>query len=593
MLNPDWRVEHSFLDFIMNETSVPTKHRNVRHGWAKACLAILMIMITAGQITDSSVVPLVKSQPFAAASSCTFPPSGLVGWWPGDGNAHDIVGTNDGTLVNSVTFAPGKVGQAFSLNGVNQYINTGSSATFDVLNFTIDAWVHIDPATNVGERRVISRDDVVVVPDSSRQLFVLKSSSPSGSGGADGHAVFAILKGGALAQVSAPAALTAGWHHLAGVRFRSTLALYVDGVLVATTTTSITGTISPLAPLVIGQVSPALNAEFFPGLIDEVEIFDRALSASEIQAVFNADSAGKCKPVANWMFDEGSGTTTYDRSGNGNNGTLVNGPTWVSEVTGTPGDHALSFDGISQYVRVPNSNSLNLTTKLTLATWFKPAVDIRLSDTLFYHLIIRFHGNPADPQWRSGYFIDISQGRLVLGLGFGGGQWNQFGFIGNGFCAGQWYHFAATYDSSLPSNNVKLYWNGILQAQANENRPVANSTLALFINTDPVEVHSSWNPLVNFFHGTIDEPKVFNIALSSTDIASIYGNGGSSCTPGPVGGSGTTGGSVVPVDKLALLAPYIGVASLIVAATFGAILRVKRRKRKSDSFRPVSTFTAG
>src|SRR2546427_8380874 len=297
---------------------------------------------------------------------CVSPPSGLVSWWPGDGNAKDIVGPNDGTLVNGATFAPGKVGQAFSLNGVDQYVNVGSSATFDVLNFTIDAWVHIDPATNVGERRIISRDDAVVVPD--RQLFVLKSSSPVASGGADGHAVFAILKGVALADVSAPASLTAGWHHLAGVRSGSTIALYVDGVLVATTTTSIAGTISPLAPLVIGQVSPALNAEFFSGLIDEVEIFDRALSVPEIQAVFNADSAGKCKPVANWMFDEGSGTTTYDRSGNGNNGTLVNGPTWVPGVIG----NALSFNG-SNYVQIPDSQSLNITgNQFSISAWVNP-----------------------------------------------------------------------------------------------------------------------------------------------------------------------------------------------------------------------------
>jgi hypothetical protein len=284
------------------------------------------------------------------------------------------------------------------------------------------------------------------------------------------------------------------------------------------------------------------------------------------------------RQVAYWKFDEGAGAIAFDSSGDGNNGTLVNGPTWVSGVTGTPGDFALSFDGISQYVQVPSSTSLSLTTKLTLAAWFRPAVDIRTTDPNFYVFIMKFHGNPADPQWRSGYYITISSNaQLDLGLGFGGGTWNQFFWASRGFCAGQWYHFAATFDSSLASNNVKEYFNGVLVAQYNEIRPAATSTLALFINTDPVEVHSTWNPLVNYFHGTIDEPRVFNTALSATDITSIYGGGGSSCAP-----SSSVGGVVVSVDKLGLLVPFIGMASLILAATTVTAVYVRRAKHKEN-----------
>ena len=57
---------------------------------------------------------------------CLAPPSGMVSWWPGEGNGFDIQGTNNGTLVN-VTFVPGKVGQAFYLNGTNAYVNIPDS----------------------------------------------------------------------------------------------------------------------------------------------------------------------------------------------------------------------------------------------------------------------------------------------------------------------------------------------------------------------------------------------------------------------------------------------------------------------------------
>src|SRR5437016_1327803 len=52
----------------------------------------------------------------AGPTSCVAPPSGLVGWWPGEGNAKDIIGTNNGVLVNGTTFAAGVVGQAFSFD---------------------------------------------------------------------------------------------------------------------------------------------------------------------------------------------------------------------------------------------------------------------------------------------------------------------------------------------------------------------------------------------------------------------------------------------------------------------------------------------
>ena len=58
----------------------------------------------------------------AVAQPCTPPPTGLVSWWPGDGNPNDIQDSNDGTLQNGVTFAAGKVGQAFSFDGVDDFV---------------------------------------------------------------------------------------------------------------------------------------------------------------------------------------------------------------------------------------------------------------------------------------------------------------------------------------------------------------------------------------------------------------------------------------------------------------------------------------
>src|SRR5205085_562953 len=79
----------------------------------------------------------------AVAQTCTPPPPNMVSWWPGDGNATDIQGGNNGTLQNGATFAPGMVGQAFSFDGVNDFVNAPSTASLNLTTaVTVDAWVN-------------------------------------------------------------------------------------------------------------------------------------------------------------------------------------------------------------------------------------------------------------------------------------------------------------------------------------------------------------------------------------------------------------------------------------------------------------------
>src|SRR5688572_3554118 len=222
------------------------------------------------------------------------PPDGLVSWWRAEGDVQDFAGPNDlGSLQNGASFATGIVGQAFRFDGTNDYVDLGSSATLDVADFTIEAWVGIDPATNQGERRVFSRDDVRTPGADGRETYNLKSSFS----GADGRPAFGLLKDGAVSFVASPKPLSEGFHHLAGVRAGNELRLYVDGELVGKTTTTIAGVVSPESPLVLGQVSPDFGGEFFAGLIDEPGVYNRALSAGEVRSIFDAGSEGKATMV--------------------------------------------------------------------------------------------------------------------------------------------------------------------------------------------------------------------------------------------------------------------------------------------------------
>ncbi len=219
-------------------------------------------------------------------------PEGTRAWFQGEGDATDAVGLNDGILLGDAAFASGLVGQAFSLDGAGDYVNFGSSTDFDVDDFMIDAWVFIDPVNNTGDQRIVSRDD-------GFEEFALTSSTASLE--AAGKPSFRIGRGGSADIIASNTALTAGWHHIAGGRYLDTevlfpqevIVLFVDGALAAVGGTSISGTLSPAAPLVVGTISPSEQTEFFRGLVDEVALTNRLLDPAEIQAIFDNGSIGR------------------------------------------------------------------------------------------------------------------------------------------------------------------------------------------------------------------------------------------------------------------------------------------------------------
>src|SRR5205823_1800370 len=80
--------------------------------------------------------------PPISKTNCVKPPSGLITWWPGEGNANDVVGANNGTLLSGVSFAEGKVGQAYHFNGIDSQVSFGNSVgNFETNDFTIDFWI--------------------------------------------------------------------------------------------------------------------------------------------------------------------------------------------------------------------------------------------------------------------------------------------------------------------------------------------------------------------------------------------------------------------------------------------------------------------
>jgi concanavalin A-like lectin/glucanase superfamily protein/K319-like protein len=214
-----------------------------------------------------------------AAQTCTPAPSGLLGWWPADGNADDIQGGHNGTLMDDTTFTTGEVAQAFSFDGVDDSVSVpgtwggGPEAT-------IDAWFQTSATTE---------DFQAIVSSTALGEFVHLQLFNDGN-------IVAYTDGGAVFMPIVLQTPTGVYRHIAFSIKSGDSRLYVDGQLVGVNPLTFTS-INPTSNLQIG--SGFSGGRFFEGAIDEVEIFDRALSASEIQAIFDAGSAGKCRlPVA-------------------------------------------------------------------------------------------------------------------------------------------------------------------------------------------------------------------------------------------------------------------------------------------------------
>jgi hypothetical protein len=239
----------------------------------------VVVSNVAGNTNSSNAVLTVLS-----TGSCFPPPPGLVSWWPGEHSGIDIIGTNNGTLIGGVNFASGEVDEAFNLNGTSQYVDVPNSPSLNPAgSITCEAWVYLRQYPASSTSPVIKKAGEGSVPQDGYSLEI-----------AAGGANFGVYVNGAWANNndSIPVPLNQ-WTHVAGVYDGTNNFLYVNGQLASSVHAP--GTISPSGnDLQIGH-DPSDATRYFNGLIDEATVYNTALTAAQIQAIYDAGSVGKCK----------------------------------------------------------------------------------------------------------------------------------------------------------------------------------------------------------------------------------------------------------------------------------------------------------
>jgi YD repeat-containing protein len=221
---------------------------------------------------------------------CTAPAGGLVAWWPGNGTAQEVMGGRDGRLAGGAAFASGRVSSAFSFDGTNDVVQVAAHPTLDVGlggGLTVEFWVSPTDITRNG--RMLGWHSGF--PGTSTNLGVNVQML--------GRTVNAQIcdLAGAPNNLSVANVLSNNvWTHVAVTYDRAAAQgrVYINGV--------------PRSTVALGNFTPRTNyklyfgnqpfdANFFRGLLDEVSIYDRALTSNEVAAVFAAGAAGKCPPA--------------------------------------------------------------------------------------------------------------------------------------------------------------------------------------------------------------------------------------------------------------------------------------------------------
>lgn len=239
----------------------------------------LTALLVAGVVMPARAQSLQSPLPRPGTCAATGP--GMVAWWPGDGTAEDIKGGNDGILQDGAGYALGKVGAAFDFDGRSGSMSAGvrglpvanASRTVETWVYTTaDSWGHnihtLFEYGESGDRRAFGIDmenyPQIEVYTFNDDLYV------------DTHAPLE------------------GWLHVAATYDDNTLIVYVNGVERGRKQYP-NGIDTAPSKVGIGKSPAALNGATYLGRIDEVGIYDRALTPEEVGSIYNAGDAGRCR----------------------------------------------------------------------------------------------------------------------------------------------------------------------------------------------------------------------------------------------------------------------------------------------------------
>jgi len=451
--------------------------------------------------------------PKTAEAGIIFKPvfqAGLVGYWnfqEGAGiNVYDKTGyDNDGTWAGTGShWANGKIGEGGNFNGSNDYVNVGNPAELQLGNTgTLSLWLKF--SSNNAPNGVISKNEGV--GDTNGYMIWVGSESP-------GNVIIGeICNGSSNNRIQNSVSLNDNnWHHIVFAWDGSFLYLYIDGVSAATPVAQTLTPVSNVYDLHIGKISSSVY--YYGGKIDEVRIYNRALSADEVQRVYKLSqpkflAAPRNGLVGYWSFEEGIGTKVHDYSGNGNHGTWNgSGSHWADGKFGKGGN----FNGSGDYVAM--GDVLNFGTgDFTITAWIK---HVQSATFPYWEGIV-------DKCWSTNWsFYGTREGYSSIPcIGFAiAGNYSTERSGATPVTDGKWHHVAVVADRD---NVATFYVDGKVDGDTFN---ISGSSSVNLSSGSGYTVRLGMQDCNNmYWNGSIDEVRTYNRALETSEITALYNSG--------------------------------------------------------------------
>ncbi|MDR4509349.1 MAG: FG-GAP-like repeat-containing protein [Candidatus Brocadiaceae bacterium] len=416
---------------------------------------------------------------------------------------------NDGAI-NGAVWSSGISGAGLSFDGVNDSVDfpTNLGITGEL---TVSAWVYPTAAPN-GLGRIIA-----ATYNWSNNAALRRGWSLGLDSGSDDRIRFRVHdSSGSSASVAIDTFFADNlnrWTHVVGVFSPSEhTRLYVNGIMVSLDVTNIPAAIAYAGGvnLRLGMRADTVTRGMWQGGIDDVRIYDQALSDQEVLDLYNQFSLPVPDPdlQAQYEFNEGSGPEATDSTGNGNDG-AINGAAWSSGISGA----GLSFDGVDDSVDFPTN--LGITGELTVSAWVYPTA----APSGTGRIIAATYDWDSNASLRRGWSLGLDYGsadrilfRVHDSLGSSASVAIDDFFADN---LNRWTHVVGVFS---PSQQVRVYINGAMAAEGTTGIPAAiayQAGINLRLGARADSNGGRWQ-------GGIDEVRIYNRALSDQEVLDLY-----------------------------------------------------------------------
>ena len=444
----------------MTYTYVLQKHYTCSSALVIALLAIVCLALPRSADAGTFSVP----SDFLALNT------GLVGYWTFDGkdmaNGKALDRSGSGfnaspiSIATSTFYAPGKVGQALNFDGVNDYVDRGTGPSS--VN-SVSFWVY---------------------PKTTTEYFVNLTSTTD----------FVWVNAGTVTATG----LVSPTIYVNGA-VTSTLSANKWSHVVVTTATA-----ENASNLDIGRTS---DADYMEGILDDVRLYSRALSAEEVLQLYNMGANTRVNAsqvgggnlsqglVGYWTFDgkDMANGKALDRSGSGFNASPISIATSTFYAPGKVGQ-ALNFDGVNDRLTLSSSPITDFTLPFTICAW---------SNHVTVGRIANFYSSASN-----GMNFGVSAGKIIFALITNGTDvGNQNSTIT--LAALRWYHLCGTFDGT----EVGFYINAVTDSLGGA---------VTFGNQSGNTIGARGTFGGGFFGGRIDDVRVYSRLLSAEEIKQIY-----------------------------------------------------------------------